>query len=52
MVTAPDLDFISFNLPYTWRSVIKEEGHMDTTALQVPITELRHHIPHRHEHIQ
>jgi hypothetical protein len=37
MVTAPDLDFISFDLPYTWRSVIKEEGHMDTTALQAPL---------------
>jgi len=35
MVAVPGIGFISFGLPYTWRGVIKEEKHMDPTALQV-----------------
>jgi hypothetical protein len=35
MVAVPGIGFISFGLPHTWRGVIKEEKHMEPTALQV-----------------
>jgi len=53
MIPYPDMGFIRFDLPATERGVIKEEKHMEPTALQVhPLPKLSKHIPPQLGHVQ